>query len=96
MDDTGFSLRNNAKRAAERMIHNGTAPSIGYGLRTREDGRFEIVWKSGAPDPASSEDVPEGYTGRDIPDGRYRTYWSRPTRRTMLRPKHTRTRSTER
>ena len=68
MDDTGFSLRNNAKRAAERMIHNGTAPSIGYGLRTREDGRFEIVWKSGAPDPASSEDVPEGYTGRDIPD----------------------------
>ena len=45
--DTSFSLHNNAKRAAERMIRAGTAPSIDYGLRTREDGRIEIVWKTG-------------------------------------------------
>jgi hypothetical protein len=47
MDDTSFTLRHNAKRAAERMIRAGAAPSIDYGLRTREDGRIEIVWRTG-------------------------------------------------
>ena len=43
MDTTpsSFTARNNAKRAAEKMIANGTAPAVDYG---REDGRFEIVW----------------------------------------------------
>jgi hypothetical protein len=54
-DDTSFSLHRNAKRAAERMIEAGTAPSMDYRLRTREDGRFEIVWRSGCESPTTAE-----------------------------------------
>ena len=43
---TSFTARNNAKRAAEKMIANGKAPAVDYGIRPRDDGRFEIVWKT--------------------------------------------------
>ena len=48
MDTTpsSFTARNNAKRAAEKMIANGRAPAVNYGIRPRDDGRFEIVWKT--------------------------------------------------
>src|SRR5580693_3807773 len=48
MDPTAssFTARNNAKRAAAKMIANGTAPAVDYGIRPRGDGRFEIVWKT--------------------------------------------------
>src|ERR1700722_6237823 len=48
MDSTAssFTARNNAKRAAEKMIANGKAPAVNYGIRPRDDGRFEIVWKT--------------------------------------------------
>ena len=48
MDTTAssFTARNNAKRAAEKMIANGKAPAVNYGIRPRDDGRFEIVWKT--------------------------------------------------
>ena len=48
MDTTAssFTARNNAKRAAEKMIANGKAPAVNYGIRRRDDGRFEIVWKT--------------------------------------------------
>jgi hypothetical protein len=48
MDTTAasFTARNNAKRAADKMIANGTAPGVDYGIVRRNDGRFEIVWKS--------------------------------------------------
>src|SRR5580693_3050896 len=48
MDTTAssFTARNNAKRAAERMIADGKAPAIDFGIRPRDDGRFEIVWKT--------------------------------------------------
>jgi hypothetical protein len=48
MDTTpsSFTARNNAKRAAEKMIANGKAPAVDYGIRPRDDGRFEIVWKT--------------------------------------------------
>ena len=47
MDDTAsFSSRSNAKRAAEKMIANGAAPAVDYGFKPRDDGRFEIVWKT--------------------------------------------------
>jgi hypothetical protein len=48
MDTTAssFTARKNAKRAAEKMIANGTAPAADYGISPREDGRFEIVWKT--------------------------------------------------
>ena len=48
MDTTAasFTARNNAKRAADKMIPKGTAPGVDYGIVRRNDGRFEIVWKS--------------------------------------------------
>jgi hypothetical protein len=46
MDTTAtFTLRKNAKRAAEAMIRKGTAPAIDYSIKHSDDGRFEIVWK---------------------------------------------------
>ena len=46
MDSTGssFTLRKNAKRAAEAMIRKGAAPAVDYGITLSDDGRFEIVW----------------------------------------------------
>jgi hypothetical protein len=41
---TTFSSRSNAKRAAEKAIATGTAPSIDYGIKERASGRFEVVW----------------------------------------------------
>ena len=51
MDTTAntFTKRQNAKRAAEAMIAKGTAPAVDYGIKPRDDGRFEIVWKTGNP-----------------------------------------------
>src|SRR5438477_4758608 len=48
MDTTAssFTARNNAKRAAEKMIANGKAPAVDYSIRPRDNGRFEIVWKT--------------------------------------------------
>ena len=58
MDTTAssFTLRKNAKRAAEAMIRKGTAPAVDYGIKPRDDGRFEIVWKIGKTAP-STDDV---------------------------------------
>src|SRR5438477_1442278 len=57
MDTTAssFTLRKNAKRAAEAMIRKGTAPAVEYGIRPSDDGRFEIVWKSVKAAPTSDE-----------------------------------------
>src|SRR5437764_13795954 len=54
MDTTAssFTLRKNAKRAAEAMIRKGTAPTIDYGIELSVNGRFEIVWKTGNAAPA--------------------------------------------
>ena len=41
---TTFSSRSNAKRAAEKAIEVGTAPSIDYGIKEHASGRFEILW----------------------------------------------------
>ena len=47
MDTTAssFTLRKNAKRAAEAMIRKGTAPAADYDINPSGDGRFEIVWE---------------------------------------------------
>ncbi len=45
MTDQVFSLKHNAKRAAEKMIGDGTAPSLDYRISKREDGKYEIVWE---------------------------------------------------
>ena len=57
MDTTAssFTLRKNAKRAAEAMIRKGTAPAVDYGIKPSDDGRFEIVWKSAKTAPTTDE-----------------------------------------
>ena len=51
MDTTAssFTLRKNAKRAAEAMIRKGTAPAVDYGIKPSDDGRFEIIWNPPRP-----------------------------------------------
>ena len=57
MDTTAssFTLRKNAKRAAEAMIRKGTAPAVDYGIKPSDDGRFEIVWKTVKSAPTTDE-----------------------------------------
>jgi hypothetical protein len=57
MDTTAssFTLRKNAKRAAEAMIRKGTAPAVDYGIKPSDDGRFEIVWKTVKTAPTTDE-----------------------------------------
>ena len=57
MDTTAssFTLRKNAKRAAEAMIRKGIAPAVDYGIKLSDDGRFEIVWKIATSAPTTVE-----------------------------------------
>ena len=57
MDSTAssFTLRKNAKRAAEAMIRKGTAPAVDYGIKPSDNGRFEIVWKIAKAAPTTDE-----------------------------------------
>jgi hypothetical protein len=77
MDTTAntFTNRSNARRAAEAMITNGTAPAVDYGIKPRDDGRFEIVWKIGnpavsEPDVASAE---QNWSGPGLTTGEVET-----------------------
>src|SRR5437763_5934155 len=57
MDTTAssFTLRKNAKRAADAMIRKGTAPAVDYGIRPSDNGRFEIVWKVAETAPTTDQ-----------------------------------------
>ena len=57
MDTTAssFTLRKNAKRAAEAMIRKGTAPAVNYDINPSDNGRFEIVWKTAKAAPTTDE-----------------------------------------
>ena len=57
MDSTvsSFTLRKNAKRAAEAMIRKGTAPAVDYGIKPSDDGRFEIDWNTAKTAPTTDE-----------------------------------------
>src|ERR1700722_11438026 len=57
MDTTAssFTLRKNAKRAAEAMIRKGTAPAVDYDINPSGNGRVEIVWKSAKTAPTTDE-----------------------------------------
>jgi hypothetical protein len=57
MDTTAFSFstRSNAKRAAEQMIAKGVAPAADYGIERRDNGRFEIVWRTALTSAAFAE-----------------------------------------
>src|SRR3984957_17776114 len=52
---TSFTLRKNAKRAAEAMIREGIAPAVDYGVKLSDDGRFGIVWKIATSAPTTDE-----------------------------------------
>jgi hypothetical protein len=41
---TTYSNQSNAKRAADKMIADGTAPATSYEIRPDADGRFAIAW----------------------------------------------------
>jgi hypothetical protein len=57
MDTTvsSFTLRKNAKRAADAMIRKGTAPAIDYRIKPSDNGQFEIVWKTAKAAPVTDE-----------------------------------------
>jgi hypothetical protein len=57
-ESTTFSSRSNAKRAAEKAIEAGTAPSIDYGIKQHASGRFEIVWKDRAEEARARLGMP--------------------------------------
>ena len=59
MDTTAssFTLRKNAKRAAEAMIRKGTAPAVDYDISPSGNGRFEIVWKTVKAAPTFDEEA---------------------------------------
>jgi hypothetical protein len=50
-----FTLRKNAKRAAETMIRKGTAPVVDYAVKPSDDGRFNIAWKTATAAPTTDE-----------------------------------------
>src|ERR1700726_4218825 len=57
MDTTAssFTLRKNAKRAAEAMIRKGTAPAVDYDIKPSSNGRVEIAWKTVTAAPTTDE-----------------------------------------
>ena len=73
MDTTAssFTARNNAKRTAEKMIANGKAPAVNYGIRPRDDGRFEIVWKTAPTTGEVEAEIATAATAAE--DGHYTT-----------------------
>src|SRR5712671_6179350 len=68
---SSFTARNNAKRAAEKMIANGKAPAVNYGIRPRDDGRFEIVWKTAPTTGEVEAEIATAATAAE--DGHYTT-----------------------
>jgi|SRR5580700_2338483 hypothetical protein len=73
MDTTAssFTARNNAKRAAKKMIANGKAPAVDYGIRPRDDGRFEIVWKTAPTNGEVEAEIATAASAAE--DGHYST-----------------------
>src|SRR5437762_6490693 len=53
--DSSFTLRKNAKRAAEAMIRKGSAPAVDYSIEPCDNGRFEIVWRIAEAAPITDE-----------------------------------------
>ena len=68
MDTTAssFTLRKNAKRAAEAMIRKGSAPAVDYDINPSVNGRFEIVWKIVKAAPTSDTNL--GHCRADHPE----------------------------
>jgi hypothetical protein len=39
------------------LLIGGTAPAVDYGIKERDDGRFDIVWKTGNRTPATTGEI---------------------------------------
>jgi hypothetical protein len=39
------------------LITDGTAPAVDYDIKPRDDGRFEVEWKTGNPTPATTGEI---------------------------------------
>ena len=68
---SSFTARKNAKRSAEKMIANGKAPTVDFGIRPRDDGRFEIVWKTAPTTGEVEAEIATAATAAE--DGHYNT-----------------------
>jgi hypothetical protein len=55
---TTYSSQSNARRAADKMISDGTAPAASYEIRPDADGRFAIAWPP--PPPAAGPAATDG------------------------------------
>jgi hypothetical protein len=70
---SSFTLRKNAKRAAEAIIRNGTAPAVDYDINPSGNGRFEIVWQqlfeTGRALPAGFAGAARCFGGRPMSKG---------------------------
>ena len=53
------------------MIAKGTAPAVDYGIRARDDGRFEIVWKTARTNGEVETEIATAATAAE--DGHYST-----------------------
>src|SRR5580704_16566783 len=53
------------------MIANGKAPAVNYGIRPRDDGRFEIVWKTAPTTGEVGAEIATAATAAE--DGHYNT-----------------------
>jgi hypothetical protein len=62
-----FTLRKNAKRAAETMIRKGTAPAVDYAVEPSDDGRFKIVWKTAKAAPTDEAETEAAEASADQP-----------------------------
>jgi hypothetical protein len=90
---SSFTLRKNAKRAAEAMIRKGTAPSVDYRIKPSDDERFEIVWKIAKTAPTTDEvetEIAEASADQPAPASRLRPRHNprqRPPSRRRLTPR---------
>ena len=62
-----FTLRKNAKRAAETLIRKGTAPAVDYAVEPSDDGRFKIVWKTAKAAPTDEAETEAAEASADQP-----------------------------
>jgi hypothetical protein len=59
MTEFAFSLRHNARRAAEKRLASGNAPAAAYTIEPADGGRFAIAWHTeAAPVEAPVEPAP--------------------------------------
>jgi hypothetical protein len=62
MTEFAFSLRHNARRAAEKRLASGAAPGAAYTIEPAEGGRFAIAWQTEPAAAAAPAETPAAET----------------------------------